>query len=498
MRAHWSKRNVKITPKSVVRPVKEPCIRATRERNAEVKTADRPIVEPFRLVRSTIFDAGLSGGASSYMTDLAEILQESSPVELWLFSFQFDFDLFMPMIPKRCSVHVVGQLNTMISERQLESYANLTVHPVTLPRQWGCHHSKLIFCFFADGTFRLHVPSFNLSSKEINLVQQMTWSSPVLVRGGKTAADHLSPSQSQFKANLLQYLLAYPSQLLKDLVSKLAAYCFDPLDRQNCQFVYSTPYGGGLAMLKRCLKNDIDADSDSFPNLFIQVSSIGNPFRKKYDLLHDVFVPYLYTDWFKGSDLKSKDYRTPYVANTSILWPTSHEMGHCLTRGLSRGWFFYKRMPKSTEMIQPCFRKHGPAAGVAAGSASGKSVQNRHCIPSHTKYYVQFSDADTMRHPDWVLFTSHNLSQSAWGPTPLSNPMSYECGILYSKKNTRTVHLELDSIQPYAYPGAFRAIGAATTSTAACALTVRIFTPYPLHFQRYADTDVPHSADSDR
>lgn len=391
---------------------------------------------------------------------LQQILSDPHVTEFWLFSFQLHVDYIFSLLASNrdVRVHLVGEQRTVVAERPIPSYPNLIFHSVRIPRSWGSHHSKLIFCVRDDNTFQMHVPSFNLSREEISLVRQMIWTSPCIRKLTTSTISAAMPSR--FQKQVLSYLDQYPGSMLQELYNTISRYDFSPLDKLNCQFVYSTPYGGGLSMLKGCVGPE---SVDTFPNVFIQVSSIGNRVRRRYQFLNDIVLPYLYTDCFDRESLKQD---TPYVANPELLWPTKHEMEHCATRGLSRGWFFYK----PDEALRPALRKHG-----------GRGVLQ---VPSHTKYYAEYTDVDKIGKPQWVLFTSHNLSQSAWGATPWERPSSYECGILYKRTDKgRTIDLRLNWAGDEPMDDS---IGEGETM-------VKLMTPYPLDdLERYRLDDDPH------
>ncbi|CDO95765.1 unnamed protein product [Kluyveromyces dobzhanskii CBS 2104] len=449
-----------------------------------------PVYNPFKVVKSVIFDGD---DRQPDKFELSDVLADSTLKAVWLFSFGFQLELIMSMVKEHVTVHIVGQLNTIAADLPLSHYPNLKVHRVDVPSSWGCHHSKIIFAFHQNGTLRMHLPSFNLSREEINLAQQTIWTSPILHE-----AVLAERKRSRFEDELIEYLNSYPSySSISDLIDSLRRYKWHVLDEQNCQFVYSTPYRGGLTQLKSCLAaagmNPHDSDDQeefSFPNLFIQVSSMGNPFRKKLDLLQDVMLPYLYTDWFEKEDfdkkLKSKDYTTPFLAHSTLVWPTTHEMENCMTRGLSANWFFYKQSDVTKRKVTPCLRKHTPLP-----ANSSLSDRNRHMVPSHTKYYIQFTDEKSITNPDWVLLTSHNLSQAAWGPSPLKKPTNYECGILYTTSLGRNkVRLTLQSSK--CVPG--RTLASKSPEDTSALPTVNVLTPYPMKFQRYSETDQPHTS----
>lgn len=488
VRSHWAT----LGTKSDSKPVVPTTIGSGRNvSTAAPVAATAPVYSPFKVVKSVIFDGD---SRQPDMFELNDVLSDPSLNEVWLFSFGFQINLIMSPIKDHVKVHIVGQLNTINSEQPISHYANLKVHRVDIPSPWGCHHSKIIFSFHQNGTMRMHVPSFNLSREEMNLVQQTVWTSPLLYEKSET----VPKKKSRFEDELLEYLNSYPSYTsLYGLIASLKRYKWHVLDEQNCQFVYSTPYNGGLTQLKSCLRasgmklhGDEEDDDLSFVNLFIQVSSMGNPFRKKFDLLQDVMIPYLYTDWFEkdGYDkkLKSKEYTTPFLAHSTLVWPTKTEIKECMTQGLSANWFFYKRSEQTERKVVPCLRKHVPLPTNAT-----QSDKNRHMVPSHTKYYVQFTDENTLKRPDWILLTSHNLSQAAWGPSPLKKPTNYECGILYTTTMGRNkVRLTLASAQQP--PG--RTIGSRVPEDITVLPTVKVVTPYPLKFQRYSATDEPYTS----
>lgn len=446
-----------------------------------------PIYTPFKLVHSAVFDGPGSPNCPTF--SLETILASPNLTEIWLFSFGFQTDLFMPLVKDHVQVHIVGQLNTIQSDVPLHHFQNLSVHKVDIGARYGCHHAKIIFAFYKNGHMQMHLPSFNLAREEINLVQQVAWSSPVLYERVGTVP---ATESGLFYHELIQFLKSYPDYCaLSPLIASLARYKWHVLDQQNCQFVYSTPSNGGLQQLKKCLQrssssiNAHDDESSSYPNLFVQVSSMGNPFRKNRDLLQDAFIPYLYTDWFEHDDfdkkLKSPNYTSPFLAHSTILWPTTNEMNTCMTQGLSAGWFFYNKSHQTAAKVLPCLRKHPPLRPNAS-----QSQANRHMVPSHTKYYIQYTDENSIHCPDWLLLTSHNLSQAAWGPTPLRKPMNYECGVLYtSTLGPHRVNLALHS--------AFESTTTNPRLKPKSDPTVNIITPYPLKLDRYSSTDTPHT-----
>ena len=116
-----------------------------------------------------------------------------------------------------------------------------------------------------------------------------------------------------------------------------------------------------------------------------------------------------------------------------IIFPTEQEVATSPLKRSSSGWFHFQYLQKKSyyEMLRNKFKifyKEDPAT----------ITRRRGTTPAHSKFYMHSTTKNTepcdasqvFRELEWCLYTSANLSQTAWGTTS-KKPRNYEAGVLY-------------------------------------------------------------------
>ncbi|SCU78067.1 LADA_0A03642g1_1 [Lachancea dasiensis] len=420
---------------------------------------------PFRLIKSDIYD---SNRASQHFITLEEIFGDRSIAKSWLFSFQYELDYILPMFPLHAEITIVAQNGTILPVSQPNSkvltlLARLKTLLVNLP-PYSCHHSKMVINLYNNGDCQLFIPSNNFTSAETNLPTQIVWSSPRL------KSSSCESSSSAFKDSLLTYLKGYEINL-KPLVAVLETVDFLPLDDSGSQFVYSHPKvaGCGLSQLSTLLrdKKHTHLIDQSTHHYLCQTSTIGSPIKAGLRSPGNLFTHYMIPLFSGLLDPKTNAKANPgrkanEIPNLKerfdtnhikpyIVYPTAQELQKSAMGYLAGGWFHYHWLRNQVSQdVHQLLRSWG-----VFHKRQTHTTDARKATPSHTKFYMKStgtcltdSKRSPLRTPEWVLYTTANLSLNAWG-TLTSKPRNYEVGVLF--KSSEDNAIELQSVTDLVY-----------------------------------------------
>lgn len=469
-------------------------------------TRSSKIEYPFRLIKSDIYDSGKNGYPSidsPYFITLKDIFGDKSLRRSILFSFQYELEFLLNQFNKETveSIIVVAQEGTLIPPTSSDLCLMLnivTILEISMP-PFTCHHTKMILNFYEDKSCKIFIPSNNFTYMETNLPQQVCWLSPVLPHIAKP-----SEERSSFKENLLRYLCSYPTKDIRDrLVAPLTNIDFSRLS--NVDFTYSTPndINSGFKLLEEILSPSTDElNQGKLPQQYLcQTSSIGGPGAKGGNLFTHIWAP-TFSNLIKTSNIKNTSQKPPPVLSTihalsafgdriktHIVFPTVEEIKNSPSGWLCSGWFHFhhaKNQQYYNMLLNDfsTFSKQDPL----------RISRERKATPSHSKFYMRSTLQETddlddpFARPDWCVYTSANLSLTAWG-TQTRKPRNYEGGIVY--KMTDSQMLKCASFVDIIYRKGQR-LGDETKKATASLLEnkriININVPFTLPVKNY-DTD---------
>lgn len=413
-------------------------------------TNDSPVrfKSSFKLIKSEVYDSNVE---SPHFIEFREIFGEKSLKRSVLFSFQYELDFLLEQfhsdVEKIILVAQTGTIRPCTSPKAMLLVDRLSVIDFYMPK-FTCHHSKMIINTYDDESCRIFLPSNNFTYAEANYPQQVCWCSPVLFPSRR----QYTKGNSAFQDDLIEYLQLYKmKQITEEVVAKVKLLNFEPLE--DVTFLYSSPsklVASGFEKLAEDILNDPspvkDVASEDRHHYLCQSSTIGASMSKKThaNLFSHLFIPVLH----KLSPLKSKlmstetllkEYRkqriTPY-----IIYPTVEEIRTSPIGWLCSGWFHFnysKDLPHYDMLSKELsiFYKQDPS----------RTSQNRKATPCHSKFYMK-STTDGRSMPenspfdrlDWCVYTSSNLSLTAWG-SGTARPRNYEVGILLKSENRNLI-----------------------------------------------------------
>lgn len=396
---------------------------------------DADFFSPFKLIKSEVYD---SNEESAHFITFREIFGDKRLKKSILFSYQYELDFlleqFCPGVAEIVVVAQTGTIRPCTTQKAISFLDRMSVVEFYMP-QFTCHHSKMIINFYEDDSCRLFLPSNNFTYAEANFPQQVCWCGPVLARSQGVYAR----GASEFQDDLLEYLKIYnQSSGLGKVIREIQALDFGPL--KDVSFVFSAPtkdFTTGFQALVKQLSGITKREESKKTtyHYLCQTSTLGAAVSKKLhaNLFTHVFIPILHAmSSLKAKLLDTKDlmgkYRehniTPY-----IVYPTVEEIRTSPVGWLCSGWFHfnYNKDMAHYKMLSEelsAFYRQDPKLVSA----------NRRATPSHSKFYMRSSAVAGASKPfsnlDWCLYTSANLSITAWG-SGTARPRNYEVGVLY-------------------------------------------------------------------
>ncbi|XP_032547151.1 tyrosyl-DNA phosphodiesterase 1 isoform X3 [Chiroxiphia lanceolata] len=304
---------------------------------------------------------------------------------------------------------------------QARPYENISFCQAKLDIAFGTHHTKMMLLLYEEG-LRVVIHTSNLIAEDWHQKTQGIWISPLYPRLPKGATGSSGESETNFKSDLISYLMAYNSPILKEWIDLIQEH---DLSETRVYLLGSTPgrYQGsdkekwGHLRLRKLLKEhalSIPAQ-ESWP-LVGQFSSIGSMGADGSKWLCSEFQESLVA---AGSGV------TPFLkcdVPIHLVYPTVNNVRQSL-----EGYPAGGSLPYSIQTAQKQLWLHSYFHKWSA-EVSGRT----RAIP-HIKTYMRLS-------PDfqkiaWFLVTSANLSKAAWGALEKNGSQlmirSYELGVLF-------------------------------------------------------------------
>ncbi|NWI51556.1 TYDP1 phosphodiesterase, partial [Calyptomena viridis] len=304
---------------------------------------------------------------------------------------------------------------------QARPYENISFCQAKLDIAFGTHHTKMMLLLYEEG-LRVVIHTSNLIAEDWHQKTQGIWLSPLYPRLPKGTTGSAGESETNFKSDLISYLMAYNSPTLKEWIDLIQEH---DLSETRVYLLGSTPgrYQGndkekwGHLRLRKLLREhalSIPAQ-ESWP-LVGQFSSIGSMGADGSKWLCSEFQESLVAAGSRVTTFLKCD------VPIHLVYPTVNNVRQSL-----EGYPAGGSLPYSIQTAQKQLWLHSYFHKWSA-EVSGRT----HAIP-HIKTYMRLS-------PDfqkiaWFLVTSANLSKAAWGALEKNGSQlmirSYELGVLF-------------------------------------------------------------------
>ncbi|XP_064316621.1 tyrosyl-DNA phosphodiesterase 1 [Phalacrocorax carbo] len=304
---------------------------------------------------------------------------------------------------------------------QARPYDNISFCQAKLDIAFGTHHTKMMLLLYEEG-LRVVIHTSNLIAEDWHQKTQGIWLSPLYPRLPQGTTGSAGESETNFKSDLISYLMAYNSPTLKEWIDLIQEH---DLSETRVYLLGSTPgrYQGsdkekwGHLRLRKLLKEHASpiAAQESWP-VVGQFSSIGSMGADGSKWLCSEFQESLVAAGSSVTSLLKCD------VPIHLVYPTVNNVRQSL-----EGYPAGGSLPYSIQTAQKQLWLHSYFHKWSA-EISGRS----HAIP-HIKTYMRPS-------PDfqkiaWFLVTSANLSKAAWGALEKNGTQlmirSYELGVLF-------------------------------------------------------------------
>ncbi|XP_030340577.1 tyrosyl-DNA phosphodiesterase 1 [Strigops habroptila] len=303
---------------------------------------------------------------------------------------------------------------------QARPYENISFCQAKLDIAFGTHHTKMMLLLYEEG-LRVVIHTSNLIADDWHQKTQGIWLSPLYPKLPQGTSGSAGESETNFKSDLISYLMAYNSPTLKEWIDLIQEH---DLSETRVYLLGSTPgrYQGsdkekwGHLRLRKLLKEhalSIPAQ-ESWP-VVGQFSSIGSMGADGSKWLCSEFQESLVAAGRSVMNLKCD-------VPIQLVYPTVDNVRQSL-----EGYPAGGSLPYSIQTAQKQLWLHSYFHKWSA-EVSGRS----HAMP-HIKTYMRSS-------PDfqkiaWFLVTSANLSKAAWGALEKNGSQlmirSYELGVLF-------------------------------------------------------------------
>ncbi|NXT79107.1 TYDP1 phosphodiesterase, partial [Zapornia atra] len=299
-------------------------------------------------------------------------------------------------------------------------YENISFCQAKLDIAFGTHHTKMMILLYEEG-LRVVIHTSNLIAEDWHQKTQGMWLSPLYPRLPQGTTGSAGESETHFKSDLISYLTAYNSPMLKEWIDAIQEH---DLSETRVYLLGSTPgrYQGsdkekwGHLRLRKLLKKHASSRpaQESWP-VVGQFSSIGSMGADGSKWLCSEFQDSLVA---AGSSVTNPKSDVPM----HLVYPTVNNVRQSL-----EGYPAGGSLPYSIQTAQKQLWLHSYFHKWSA-EISGRSQ----AIP-HIKTYMRPS-------PDfqkiaWFLVTSANLSKAAWGALEKNGAQlmirSYELGVLF-------------------------------------------------------------------
>ncbi|NXI46106.1 TYDP1 phosphodiesterase, partial [Galbula dea] len=304
---------------------------------------------------------------------------------------------------------------------QARPYENISLCQAKLDIAFGTHHTKMMILLYEEG-LRVVIHTSNLIAEDWHQKTQGMWLSPLYPRLPRGKTGSAGESETNFKSDLISYLMAYNSPMLKEWIDLIQEH---DLSETRVYLLGSTPgrYQGsdkekwGHLRLRKLLKEHASSipAQESWP-VVGQFSSIGSMGVDGSKWLCSEFQESLVAAGSSVTTLLKSD------VPIHLIYPTVNNVRQSL-----EGYPAGGSLPYSIQTAQKQLWLHSYFHKWSA-EVSGRS----HAMP-HIKTYMRLS-------PDfqkiaWFLVTSANLSKAAWGALEKNGTQlmirSYELGVLF-------------------------------------------------------------------
>ncbi|XP_074677671.1 tyrosyl-DNA phosphodiesterase 1 isoform X2 [Strix aluco] len=304
---------------------------------------------------------------------------------------------------------------------QARPYENISFCQAKLDIAFGTHHTKMMLLLYEEG-LRVVIHTSNLIAEDWHQKTQGIWLSPLYPRLPQGTTGSAGESETNFKSDLISYLMAYNSPTLKEWIDLIQEH---DLSETRVYLLGSTPgrYQGsdkekwGHLRLRKLLKEHASSipAQESWP-VVGQFSSIGSLGADGSKWLCSEFQESLVAAGSSVTSLLKCD------VPIHLVYPTVNNVRQSL-----EGYPAGGSLPYSIQTAQKQLWLHSYFHKWSA-EVSGRS----HAIPHIKTYMRPSSDFQKIA---WFLVTSANLSKAAWGALEKNGTQlmirSYELGVLF-------------------------------------------------------------------
>ncbi|KAM3852795.1 tyrosyl-DNA phosphodiesterase 1 isoform 2-T2 [Vipera latastei] len=342
------------------------------------------------------------------------------------FNFCIDVEWLVQQYPKEFRdkplLIVHGEKRESMAELHEDAhpYKNVRLCQAKLDIAFGTHHTKMMLLNYEEG-LRVVIHTSNLIDDDWYQKTQGIWLSPLYPRLPPGSAESDGESHTNFKSDLISYLVSYKSATLMEWVEIIKQH---DLSETRVYLIGSTPgrYQGnakekwGHLKLRKLLREHATQipDQDLWP-IIGQFSSIGSMGIDQSKWLCSEFRESLGS---LGSNLKTPPNEIPI----HLIYPSVENVRQSL-----EGYPAGGSLPYSIQTAQKQLWLHSYFHKWSA-ETSGRS----HAMP-HIKTYMRVSQ--DFQKIAWFLVTSANLSKAAWGAFEKNGTQlmirSYELGVLF-------------------------------------------------------------------
>lgn len=391
--------------------------------------------EPFYLMRSD-YPLDDSNTKSISLRDVITFDESiDNPIE-WVFFFNYmiDFSWLLQELPVLtqvpcCCLH--GSTETQSQFQRIASRLPLmTAAVVNISIPFGTHHSKMGFIFYKTGV-RMFISTANLIEVDNTMKTQGIYVQDFPLKGDLSAS-------SDFGSDLLEYLRevhvdgrcsthAKATAQLEQLQRRLQLYDYSSAEVMLVASVPGHHAGaarskwGHMRMRKVMQETTLPDGFDASCPLVMQVSSIGS-MGKDEKVLKEL------SESFAGS----------HSAPLQLVWPTRRSVLQS-TQGINAGGSICcdrKTLYDTTGEVAKLKRGFAEILHAWDGSSSGRALST-----PHMKCFFRYKQCtDGCTELGWILLTSCNLSQAAWGVLRGDKLFikSYEIGVLFLPSRVKT------------------------------------------------------------
>ncbi|XP_051833376.1 tyrosyl-DNA phosphodiesterase 1 isoform X2 [Antechinus flavipes] len=306
-------------------------------------------------------------------------------------------------------------------QEKAKPYENISLCQAKLDIAFGTHHTKMMLLLYEEG-LRVVIHTSNLIQADWHQKTQGIWLSPLYPRLPCGTTSTYGESSTNFKSDLISYLMAYNAPPLKEWIDIIQKH---DLSETRVYLIGSTPgrFQGkhiedwGHFRLRKLLKEhtSLIPEQQSWP-IVGQFSSIGSLGADESKWLCSEFKDSLV---ILGNHGKNQG---QHNVPLHLIYPTVENVRNSLEGYPAGGSLPYSLQTAEKQLwLHSYFHKW-------SAETSGRT----NAMP-HIKTYMRLSpDFAKMA---WFLVTSANLSKAAWGALEKNGTQlmirSYELGVLF-------------------------------------------------------------------